>query len=56
MRNCDLCNAEQAEFTVTSKHLSSVLRQELRVCNTTGTSHITKHICENCFLKIFGRK
>ena len=50
-RVCDLCGAEKPEFTVTSKHLGYVLKDLKEF--VTETDHITKHICTDCFLKIF---
>ncbi len=56
MRNCDLCGSNiNVEFTVTSKHLYWVLPQALQKLNATGTDHITKHICEKCFIKTFNK-
>ena len=50
-RICDLCGAEKPEFTVTSKHLGYMLKDLKEF--VTETDHITKHICTDCFLKIF---
>ena len=55
MRNCDLCGAKEAEFTVTSKHLYIML-PELEKYHSAKTSHITKHICIKCFKKIFKKE
>lgn len=52
IRICDLCGAEKTEFTVTSKHLGCVL-EELKEFDSLETDHITRHICTDCFLKIF---
>jgi hypothetical protein len=52
IRVCDLCGAEKPEFTITSKHLANCLG-ELKRFNSHGTDHINKHICTNCFIKIF---
>lgn len=56
MRNCDLCGTdENVEFIITSKHCNYVLPEVLKKLNTTGTSHIAKHICKKCFIKLFDK-
>lgn len=54
IRVCDVCGAEKPEFTVTSKRLSCVL-EDLKQFDTDGTDHITKHLCKDCFIKIFSK-
>ena len=54
-RVCNLCGAEKPEFTVTSKHLGFVLK-ELKEFDSLETDHITRHICTDCFLKIFKKQ
>lgn len=54
VRYCYLCGAEKPEFRVESKHLAHML-PNFKKFNTHGTSHISIHICENCFLKIFDK-
>jgi hypothetical protein len=52
MKPCDLCGKEESEFTVTSKHLSHIVENipdRLR----GNSSHIHKHICTECFVKLF---
>lgn len=49
MKPCDLCGKEESEFTVTSKHLSHIVKNipdRLR----GNRSHISKHICTECFV------
>jgi hypothetical protein len=55
MCKCDLCNNKYAEFTVTSKHLSFML-PKLKKYNKKKLGHITKHICDKCFIEIFREK
>ena len=56
MRNCDLCGTDvDVEFTITSKHCDWVLPEVLKKLNTTGTSHVTKHICKKCFIELFDK-
>jgi hypothetical protein len=55
MCKCDLCNNKYAEFTVTSKHLSFML-PKLKKYNKKKLGHITKHICDKCFIEIFNKK
>ena len=50
---CYLCRASRPDFTVASKHLSHMLERFKKF--DSGTSHITIHICEDCFLKIFDK-
>ena len=55
MKPCDLCGKEESEFTVTSKHLSHVVENipdRLR----GNRSHISKHICTECFVKLFDKE
>lgn len=54
MKPCDLCGKEESEFTVTSKHLSHIVKNipdRLR----GNISHISKHICTECFVKLFDK-
>ena len=54
-RKCDLCGTEtDVEFKITSKHTNWVLCNELKRLNASGTSHVVKHICKKCFIKMFG--
>ena len=55
VKYCYLCGASRPEFTVASKHLSCML-ERFKKFNKNGTSHITIHICEDCFLKIFDKE
>lgn len=49
-RQCDLCKAyTYREFTITSKHITGCVKG----IKNTGTSHITKHICIDCYKKLF---
>ena len=54
VKYCYLCGASRPEFTVTSKHLSCMLERFKKF--DSGTSHITIHICEDCFLKVFDKE
>lgn len=54
-RICDLCGTKETEFTVTSKHLSYI-DEDLKKYNEFGTNHIVKHICKDCFMKLFTKK
>ena len=49
VKYCYFCGASRPEFTVASKHLSYMLERCKKFDG--GTSHITVHICEDCFLK-----
>lgn len=55
VRYCYLCGAAKPEFRVESKHLAHLL-PDFKKFNTHGTSHISIHICEKCFLKIFDKE
>lgn len=55
VKYCYLCGTSRPEFTVASKHLAYMLERFKRF-NKNGTSHITLHICEDCFLKIFDKE
>ena len=55
MKSCDLCGKEESEFTVTNKHLSYIVKNipnRLR----GNRSHISKHICAECFVKLFDKE
>lgn len=55
MKPCDLCGKEESEFTVTSKHLSHIVKNipgRLR----GNRRHISKHICTECFVKLFDKE
>ena len=54
VKYCYLCGASRPEFTVASKHLSCMLERFKKF--DSGTSHITIHICEDCFLKVFDKE
>ena len=54
VKYCYFCGASRPEFTVASKHLSYMLERCKKF--DSGTSHITVHICEDCFLKIFDKE
>ena len=54
VKYCYLCGASRPEFTVASKHLSCMLERFKKF--DSGTSHITIHICEDCFLKAFDKE
>ena len=54
VKYCYLCGASRPEFTVASKHLSYMLERFKKF--DSGTSHITIHICEDCFLKAFDKE
>ena len=54
VKYCYLCGASRPEFTVASKHLSYMLKRFKKF--DSGTSHITIHICEDCFLKAFNKE
>ena len=51
VKYCYFCGASRPEFTVASKHLSYMLERCKKFDGRTN--HITVHICEDCFLKIF---
>jgi hypothetical protein len=51
VKYCDLCHKpSEREFTIESKHLLSSLKHRYK---STGTSRVRKHICEECFIKLF---
>lgn len=54
VKYCYFCGASRPEFTVASKHLSYMLERCKKFDGRT--SHITVHICEDCFLKIFDKE
>ena len=54
VKYCYLCGVNRPEFTVTSKHLAYMLERFKKF--DSGTSHITIHICEDCFLKVFDKE
>lgn len=55
MNNCDLCGKKTfTEFIVKSKHLAWVL-SDMAKYHKNNNSYITRHICKDCFKKIFGK-
>lgn len=53
-RRCDLCKAKKdVEFVVSSKTLAMCFSKSDIDTADVKTSHIIKHICVNCFKKIF---
>jgi len=54
VKYCYLCGADKPEFTVASKHIFCMLERCKKF--DSGTSHITIHICEDCFLKMFDKE
>jgi len=49
-KKCDLCrNYAYREFTVMSKHIAGCVKG----LKSTGSSHITKHICVECYKRLF---
>ena len=54
VKYCYFCGASRPEFTVASKHLSYMLKRCKKFDGRTN--HITVHICEDCFLKIFDKE
>ena len=54
VKYCYFCGASRPEFTVASKHLSYMLERCKKFDGRTN--HITVHICEDCFLKIFDKE
>ena len=55
-KDCDLCKkCVDVEFTVTSKHLTHwhLMYKNGIKHNHGNTDHIIKHICIDCYKKIF---
>lgn len=48
---CDLCKNKGYEFVITSKHLRDSVDVKLKYKGQT--SHVVKHICTDCFVKLF---
>lgn len=51
---CELCGKEDCEFVVTSKHVTYWVKGVPDYLKGNN-SHIHKHICTECFLKIFDK-
>ena len=51
---CELCGNKNCEFIISSKHLTYVVKNIPDYLKGKN-KHINKHICTECFLKIFDK-
>lgn len=51
---CELCGSKNCEFVISSKHLNYWVKN-IPDYLRGKTNHIHKHICTECFLKIFDK-
>lgn len=55
-KTCELCNEPTGwDFKITSARLAHSIDIPKRLI-TNNNSHITKHICKECFIKIFDKE